>query len=228
MTDWTLARIRGYYRTHAGLVAGQLTGRRVGGYPPSGTTLRIATAADVLASTEAGVGGFLISPEVTGTGLVDRMVVTLATGDGADIATAATAALALAERLADDGYRTIVAVDGQGGMLLLIPCSPRDPVAARHYLVDLLFAYAHRAPELATTDSAVSDGRMLLSAAGTDPDVYTWAPYSLVPGAWPGVVMPLHTDDVAAASAGMPLEIEPEDVADRLALRGDLLADNTI
>jgi DNA primase len=226
VTDWTLARIRGYYRAHAGLVAGQLIGRRVDGYPESGAELSVASAADVLACTEAGIGGFLITPEVLRSGLVDRMLVTLVTGDGADIATAATAALALGERLAEDGYRAVAAVDGQGGMLLLIPCRPCDARVARTYLSDVLASYALAAPELATLDSAVSDGRMLLSAAATDPTVFSWAPYSLVPGAWPGVVMPLHTDDVAAASAGMPLEIEPEDVAERLRLRGDLLADS--
>jgi DNA primase len=223
VTDWTLARIREYYRAHAELLAGQLIGRNVTGYPPSGLTLSISNEADILAHTEAGVGGFLTSPAVPGTGLIDRMLVTLSAGEGADIATAATAALALNELFARDGYHAVAAVDGQGGMMLLIRQQPGDPASARRYLDEVLSTYAATAPELATTDPELTDGRILLSAAATEPAVFSWAPYSLVPGAWPGVVMPLHDDDVAAASAGMPLEIEPEDVTDRLELRGDLL-----
>ena len=226
VTDWTLARIRDYYRVHADLVATQLIGRVVTGYPPSRANLEVTSADDVLAATESGTGGFLTSPAVPGTGLVNRMLVTLRAGEGTDIAIAATAALALDALFARDGYHAVAAVDGQGGMMLLIRQAPDDPVKARTYLDEVLLAYALTAPELATTDPGHSDGRILLSAAASDPATFSWAPYSLVPGAWPGVVMPLHNDDVAAASAGMPLDIEPEDVADRLELRGDLLANS--
>lgn len=224
MTDWTLARIRGYYRQHAALAAAQLNGRDVAYYPPSATSGPPADVAELLALTEAGVGGFLITPRVAGSTDINRMVITLTTGDGADIATAATAALAIGERLALAGHRWVALVDGQGGMMLVIPCRSQHAGAPRAYLDRLLAEYATSAPELATVDLDNGDGRMVVSAAATDPAVFSWAPYSLVPGAWPGVVMPLHADDVAAASAGMPLEIEPEDVADRLRLRGDLFA----
>lgn len=224
MTDWTLARIRTYYRAHAELVAGQLIGRSVRGYPPSDHPVVITDASDVLAATGSGVGGFLISPQVSATGVVDRMLVTLVTGEGVDISIAATTALALGELLGRGGVASVCAADGQGGMILFVRPPAGDAGAARIELAAVLDRYAELAPELATTDPRLTDGRILISAAASDPAVFSWAPYSLVPGAWPGVVMPLHDDDVAAVSAGMPLEIEPEDVADRIALRGDLLS----
>ncbi len=224
VTDWTLAHIRAYYEQHAALMAQQLAGRRVRPYPPTESVepVLIENPAELLSWTNNGVGGFLISPAPLPGSRLDRLVVSLTTGEGADIATAATVCLGLSEVLAVDGHIVMPAIDGQGGMLLIIPTAPIDGSAARAYLRAVLEKFGDRAPEIATTDPNRTDGRMLMSADASDAEVFSWAPYSLVPGASPGVVMPLHLDDVAAASAGMPLEIEPDDVADRLALRGDL------
>lgn len=224
MTDWTLARIREYYRVHSVIVATQLRGRPVTCYPPGPGPTRIDSPAELLAVTESGVGGFRITPSRHGSGDVDRMLIDLTPGDGADVATAATVALELGDRLQLAGRRAVAMVDGQGGMQLLIPCAPMLGHVARAELAVTLAVYAAECPELATLDPALAAGRVLLATTGTDTATTSWAPYSLVPGGWPGVVTPIDRDDVAAASAGMPLEIEPEDVADRLRLRGDLLA----
>jgi DNA primase len=230
VTEWTLVRIRDYYREHADVVAAQLAGREVAGFPPGAEVGRIETGVEVLAATTRGIGGFLITPRSPAGG-VDRILIQLTPGAGTDVAVAATVALALGDAIAADGLaallrveRVVTMLDGTGGLQLLLPCAPQDAAAARERLDARIAEYVAETPELATTDPDQGDGGVLVSTAASDPTVFSWAPYSLVPGAWPGVVMPLHRDDIAAASAGMPLEIEPEDVADRLLLRGDLLA----
>ncbi len=99
------------------------------------------------------------------------------------------------------------------GMLVALPAG----VAAR----TVMDALAARAPELATVDSAQDDGRVLIrELTGSDP---VPVPYSLIdlPDGT-GVVIPLDVDEIAAAAAGMRLEFEPVDAAQRLAARGDL------
>ena len=61
---------------------------------------------------------------------------------------------------------------------------------------------------------------LIRELTGSDP---VPVPYSLIdlPDGT-GVVIPLHVDEIAAAAAGMPLEFEPVDAAQRLAARGDL------
>ncbi len=223
MNDWTLAGIRGYYREHAGLIARQLDGRKVLLFPPAAGSVTVDSPAQLLALTDAGVGGFLISPERGDTGLIDRMIITLETGDGTDIAVTATTALAVADILQTHGQDAVTFLDGRGNLLMLLQCPPRNAESARNFLDGLLDDYATQAPELATTGDAAGDGGVRLSAHATSVSVFSWAPYSLVPGSAPGVVIPLHADDVAAASAGMPLDIGPQDVTGRLLLRGDLL-----
>lgn len=222
MTEWTLARIRDYYRKHASLVADQLAGREVTTYPPGGPSLSISSPAEVLAAADRGVGGFLISPNQAGQLLLDRAVIDLRPGEGTDVATAATVALSLGDRFAELDWRPIVMLNGQGGLIMLLPQPPTAADLTLERLAPVLAGFAEAAPELATLAAARADGRVLLSSSATAVGRASWAPYSLVPGHWPGVVMPLHRDDIAAASAGMPLEIEPEDVLERISLRGDL------
>jgi DNA primase len=214
-----------YYREHAPLLARQLAGRDCRAVPGPVSPVRIDGPGDVLRQVEAGAEGFLVGP-ASGRGqrTVDRWIVTLQPGDGTDIATAASAALAIGDELAGHGLAVVTLLDGRGGLVLYGMLEPTDAAELRNRLSGFLADYAEQAPELATMDPAQADGRVLLSAAGTDPDVLDWAPYSLVPGACPGVVVPVHRDDIAAASAGMPLDIEPADVANRIRLRGDLLS----
>jgi bifunctional non-homologous end joining protein LigD len=53
----------------------------------------------------------------------------------------------------------------------------------------------------------------------------TVAPYSLRAGDEPGVSTPVTWDEVAAASAGMPLWFSMDEVRERIARHGDLAAD---
>lgn len=138
----------------------------------------------------------------------------LAPGPGADISTVATVALALLESSADDSPG-VVLTDGGDGMFVV--AGPRAQAQAQ------IEALADRAPEIATVDPAQDDGRVLIRLAM--PGAPIPVPYSLVDSTdGTGVVLPLHADEVAAATAGMPMDYEPEDAALRLGTRGDLAA----
>jgi DNA primase len=151
-----------------------------------------------------------------------RLVLRIRPGEGAGIATAATAALDLAEQMAADGLVPVALADGFGGLLVMAASTGDLAAGARRYAHGL----ADRAPELATLDLRQADGRcaVLIGWAG-DADGLAPAPlpYSLVAGAGgAGAVIPLHLDEVAAVAAGMPLELDAGDVAGRMATRGDL------
>lgn len=229
MTDWTLADIRAYYETHADLVAPHLFDRLVRCYPPSTDDATVSTVAGFLDRVAMGVGGFSVRPHRLDAPAdsVDRLVVRLTTGDGADIATAAMAAQAIAESLAADGNQVVAMTDGADGFLLIAPVPSRSADQARAYVNGLAAALAGRAPEIATVNRVQSAGRVFVDTSGTHPAAFSPVPYSLIPhesaqDSTPGVIMPVTMDEVSAASAGMPLDPEPGDVVDRLAMWSDL------
>lgn len=202
-----------YYRAVAVTLAEHLAGRRVhaGGWTAGQQALPQAprSPGDIAAAVNDGARWFAWE---TG---ADISSVQLTPGDGADVATAATAALALIEAIAAAGAQAVPATDGQGGLLVFV-----------RGLVDLqplVDALAERAPEIATVDPAASDGRVWLVCAAAAAPVA--APYSLVDSAGgTGMVLPLSVDELAAVTAGMPLDPHPGDVADRLAVHGNLAA----
>jgi DNA primase len=144
----------------------------------------------------------------------------LVPGAGADTATAATAALQLAEQCAADGLVPVPLTDADGGLWILARTTGDAPAAALRY-AGLLTATA---PELATADPAAADGRCLVTVPGAD-QVVVPVPYTALPGesGW-HVAIPLHLDEVAAVAAGMPAEFDAAEVGDRLGARGDLAA----
>lgn len=136
-------------------------------------------------------------------------------GHGADIATAATAALAVIEVLESAGVLVVPAVENAVTLLLYLQPASHELGSAG--------ALSARAPEIATVDPDASDGRALLVelAPGTPVPV----PYSLVDGAdGSTAVMPVTVDEVAAMTAGMPVDPSPEAVLQRLRTEGDLAA----
>lgn len=154
-----------------------------------------------------------------------RLVLRVRPGDGADIATAATTALELAEQLTADGLVPVAFTDGAGGLAVMAAATGDLPAAAHRYAAGL----AERAPELATLDPGQADGRCVVLTQWAEGPVGRPGPvplpYSLVSGPdGPAPVAPLHLDEIAAVAAGMPLELRDEDVPQRLATRGDLAA----
>jgi hypothetical protein len=94
---------------------------------------------------------------------------------------------------------------------------------------------ARNAPEIATVDPRQADGRALIDASPSWPGNVTPVPYSLVTAtsvaptaagndrrAGGRCVVPLDLDELAATTAGMPMDPGPQDIVGRLAARGDL------
>lgn len=210
--------VTAYYRAVTPLLLAHLAGHRVSAIRARGTSdgaqLAPCTADAVLAAVADGVIGFRSAP-------AGRIAVHLTPGDGADIATVATAALQLAEQCAADGLRAVPVTDGAAGLWLLARTGGDAAAAADRYIQQL----TRTAPELGTTDPGQADGRSLITQH-TDADrMDVPVPYTLLPAEPdPVAVIPLHLDEIAAITAGMPAELTAADVPDRIAARGDLAA----
>jgi bifunctional non-homologous end joining protein LigD len=162
----------------------------------------------------------------TGRADYDRLVIDLDPGRGAGIAECATLALAIRGALAQDGLSAVPKTTGGAGLHLLAPIAPSQPDAVVGYVKRLAEALASAAPELATSKigEAQRAGRVLLDWRQNVYRATTVAPYSLRAGDSPTVSTPVSWDEVAAASAGMPLSFGMDDVVDRIAEHGDLAA----
>ncbi len=184
----------------------------------------ISTPEALLSGGDHRIGLFMADPSA--------LLLRIRPGEGADIATAATTALNLAEQVSADGGVPVPLTDGFGGLLVLARISGDVDAAAQRYAAGI----AGRAPELATLDAAQADGRCVVqtrwSTSSAKPAATSMiaasaspVPYCLVLGPrGPTPVIPLHLDEVAAVAAGMPLELDADDVRVRLATRGDLAA----
>ena len=174
----------------------------------------------------------------------------VASGEGTGIATAATAALALCQAMSSDGLTAVVTTDGGEGLYVRAMgsgTSRRSRSSRGSRTVDtartgvdgpweIASGYAEElarsAPEIATVDPRQADGRALIDASPSWPGNVTPVPYSLVTAAptaagaqrriYGRCVVPLDLDELAATTAGMPMDPGPHDVVGRLAARGDL------
>lgn len=218
-----------YYRAVASVLLPHLAGRPLralssaaGGPDGTGPIATPTTTEHLLALVSAGAITLLTAP-------AGRMVLHLAPGDGADIATVATAVLQLAERCASDGLRAVPLTDGAAGLWLIAGTDGDGGAAAGRYAEQL----SRTAPELATLDPAQSDGRSLVTLYPDTTGLDVPVPYTLLVGspasgsdpygaAGPAAAIPLHLDEIAAITAGMPAELIAADVVDRIATRGDL------
>ena len=189
------------------------------------------------------------APVVPATRTVAWCTLHVASGEGTGIATAATAALALCESMTADGLTAVVTTDGGEGLYVrAMGPRARRKIGGRHDRVPVIDTartgtdgpweiasgyaeeLARRAPEIATVDPRQADGRALIDASPSWPGNVTPVPYTLVTSPHSGVdqdarcrcVVPLDLDELAATTAGMPMNPGPQDVAGRLAARGDL------
>ena len=234
------AEVRSYYAGIGDALIRHATGRPVTVTAASGSILgveRILTTRDL--DDVARRGGVSLSAALPDAPPMSpiRCALHVVAGEGTGISTAATAALALCESIARDHLTAVVITDGHDGLYVLgiaagVAAGAGSPgpapdgwLAASGYAEEL----ARRAPEIATVDPRQADGRALVDASPSWPGNLIPIPYSLVPadpasGGGYGAVIPLDLDEVAAVTAGMPLDPRPLDVTGRLAARGDLAA----
>lgn len=217
-----------HYRDVGATILTHLRGHRVLGFgdlaaAPRPTDhvahLHIADLADLDEAVRSGVVHLWL-PDLVGAELV---TIRIRPGADAGIDIVATAALALTEQLAHDGRAVCALTDGAGGLYLIgYGVGPANPHGgAVGYAGDL----SARAPEIATVDECDADGRALLIPFTSAEAIGVPAPYSLVPADGElGAITPLTLDELAAASAGMPLDFDPSDLAARIIAYGDLAA----
>ena len=192
-----------YYRTVAASLLRHLCDRPVlgqGAGPAAaghGVPLHIEDAADLDEAVRSGVISFLL-PVSPGPG---RLALRIRAGEDSGIDIVATATLALMELMEPDGVGATAMLDGAGGLYLA--GTGADQPAAVRYANEL----ADRSPEIATTSDTDTAGRALIEPLSAGGDGIP-APYSLVDGPdGLAVITPLTRDEVAAATAGMPLDI---------------------
>lgn len=177
-----------------------------------GVALHLADATDLDEAVRSGVVGFRL-PDWPGG---DRFALHVRAGEESGIDVVATTGLALMELLWGVGAQVTAMLDGSGGMFLA------GVGAAQRVATRTAGELAERSPEIATTSDADTAGRALVVPLPPG-DGGLPAPYSLLSGPdGLAVVVPLTQDEVAAATAGMPLEMDLADVVERVRTRGDL------
>jgi DNA primase len=150
-------------------------------------------------------------------------------GEDCGLDTVATAGQALMELIRAAGGRMTAMLDGAGGLYLAGRGDGRPDGRGAGSLRAARFAgeLADRSPEIATTSGTDTAGRAYLEPLRAGGDGMP-SPYSLVHGPnGLAVIAPLSWDEVAAVTAGMPLEIGPAEVDERLCGGGDLARELT-
>lgn len=154
----------------------------------------------------------------------DRLVIDLDPGPPAGLDACVPVARLVAARLADDGLGTTVPVtSGSKGMQLYAPLDGRrTAVDVRDYVKGVAeeLAAAHPDLVLSTMRRALRPGKVLLDWSQNHPAKTTITPYSLRGRERPAVAAPRRWDEV---TEGMT-QLGPDEVVDRLAADGDLLA----
>ena len=179
---------------------------------PRGVVLHIADLSDLDEAVRSGVVGFRLA-DWPGP---DRLALHIRAGEDSGTDVVATTTLALMELLQSDGVHLTALLDGTDGMYLV------GVGAGQQAAIRTAGALADRSPEIATINTADTAGRALVQPLSLGTGGLP-APYSLVPGPdGMAVVAPLTRDEVAAATAGMPLEIDRAELVDRIRTRGDL------
>ena len=158
-------------------------------------------------------------------GSADRMVLDLDPGDGADLLTCRRAALALRERLDQDGLTCWIKTSGAKGLHLLVPIrpTPGEQVLANARALAVEMAGARPDQLVHTMPKAERSGRVMIDWQQNAPSRTTIAPYSVRARPTPTVSTPLSWDELEAADSPAELTFTIRDLAPRLQRDGDLL-----
>jgi bifunctional non-homologous end joining protein LigD len=159
--------------------------------------------------------------------LADRLVVDLDPGAGMTIVETARASLMVAAAMAGDGLLPVAQTSGSKGIQLyaaLAPCRSRDAWA---YVRRLNASMAKTYPDVFVSAMSVEQrrGRIYLDYNQNLAARNTISPYSMRGRPVPSVAAPVTWEELGAVSAPDDLRFSPEQVLDRIAVRGDLAAD---
>jgi bifunctional non-homologous end joining protein LigD len=158
----------------------------------------------------------------------DLVVFDLDPGPPATIVDCCRVAELLRERLAADGLRAWPKTSGNKGAQLYVPIDPpaagwsRTSDYAKKLATEL--SREHGDLVVATMSKQARPGKVFIDWSQNNPAKTTIAPYSLRGTERPQVSTPLDWDEVADVGRAQDLLFTPDDVVDRLAELGDLLA----
>jgi len=136
-------------------------------------------------------------------------------------------ALRRREALAADGLDGVAKTSGSKGMQLYAAIHPTDPKAPSAYAKALAERLARARPDRVTAKMTKSlrTGKVFIDWSQNNPSKTTVAPYSLRGRQRPTVSTPITWDEVHACQHPQQLEFTADDVVDRVAHHGDLLAE---
>ncbi|MFE0044925.1 non-homologous end-joining DNA ligase [Streptomyces albireticuli] len=156
----------------------------------------------------------------------DRLVLDLDPGPGADLVLCCRVAQRLRQLLADDGLTAHAVVSGSKGLHLYAALSPTPGRAASAYAKELAGRMQGEHPGLvvASMARAARRGKVFIDWSQNASAKTTAAPYTVRLRDRPGVAAPVGWDEVAACTRPGELAFTPEEVLDRVAAHGDLLA----
>ncbi|WP_372595098.1 non-homologous end-joining DNA ligase [Actinotalea sp.] len=154
----------------------------------------------------------------------DRLVVDLDPGPGTGLDECAAVARLVAERLRADGLAQIVPVtSGSKGLQLYAPLpSGRSAAAVHGYARELAHTLAAEHPGRIVSNQkrSLRPGKVLVDWSQNHPAKTTITPYSLRGRDLPQVAAPRRWEEIASGLT----QIGPQDVLERLARDGDLMA----
>jgi bifunctional non-homologous end joining protein LigD len=157
----------------------------------------------------------------------DLLVFDLDPGPPADIIDCCNVALALHEVLSRDGLAAFPKTSGNKGAQLYVPVQPTSATNTSAYAKSLAEQLEQALPDLvvASMDKKLRKSKVFIDWSQNNAAKTTIAPYSLRGIAKPTVSTPLTWDEIADARAAEELVFLAADLPERLAARGDLLAD---
>ncbi|MGZ4651235.1 MAG: non-homologous end-joining DNA ligase [Kineosporiaceae bacterium] len=192
----------------------------------------ICTLADLvwtanLAALEIHVPQWTVGPRGAVRG-PNRLVVDLDPGAPAGLPECVDVAVAVRERLGDDGLQCYPVTSGGKGMQLYAPISgTQDAMAVHAYARGIAEELERSMPRLVVSrmTKALRPGKVLVDWSQNHPAKTTISPYSLRGREHPTVAAPRTWEELEAAtgSAGLT-QLEDGEVLQRLAADGDLLA----
>ncbi|MBE1493380.1 bifunctional non-homologous end joining protein LigD [Amycolatopsis lexingtonensis] len=159
-------------------------------------------------------------------GVPDRLVFDLDPGPGTSIVDCCRVAERLHDVLVADGLTPYAKTSGSKGMQLYCGIATGDPAAPSAYAKRLAQRLAKETPETVTAVMAKAQraGRVFIDWSQNNPAKTTVAPYSLRGRDHPTVSTPVTWDEVRACRHVSHLTFTADDVLDRVAEHGDLLA----
>ncbi len=157
----------------------------------------------------------------------DLMVFDLDPGAPAGIVECCAVALALRERLAEDGLRAWPKTSGGAGLHLLVPVCTTDSAATSAYAKRLAQELTGARPEqvLWRMNRDQRPGKIFLDWSQNNPAKTTVAPYSLRGRDIPTVSTPLTWDEVQTCATANDLVFTAPMMLSRIVEHGDLLAE---